>query len=94
MSKVFEKLMTDLEEASGYAYHFLCEKYHEIWEEEGDVDVAYFIGVSMERDWTVRDLFDLRLDQRPIYSQCGERDWMRLANPQNITPFLTSICGG
>lgn len=87
MSKVFNQVMSDLGEVSGYSYDFLCNKYNEIWEEDGDVDMEYFVGVSMERDWTVSDIHDLQPKERPIYKKYGENEWVKRAK----TPRLATL---
>lgn len=49
MSRSFEGLIDRLCEETGYEFDYLVDRYNEVMEEDGDV--AYFIGVTMERDW-------------------------------------------
>ena len=93
MSRVFEASIEQLSKASGYSWDFLVDRYNEVWE-DGD-DAEYFVRVSLERDWTVRDLTDLRPEERPVYKQLGEQAWMRLAEPWRIvqTPLLRYCFG-
>ena len=50
MSKVFEGMMAELSEKSGYDYDFLTDMYSNMVE-DGNDDWNYFVGVTMEHDW-------------------------------------------
>lgn len=49
MKKMFNYIINNLCEKTGYDYDFLVDRYNEVMDEDGDVD--YFIAVTMERDW-------------------------------------------
>ena len=49
MSRVFEGYIRMLSEVTGYNYDFLCDKYFEVMDEDGDFE--YFVRVSLEKDW-------------------------------------------
>lgn len=51
MSKALSNAIEDLSRKSGYEYEFLVNVYNEIMEDSGEVNWAYFAGVSMEHDW-------------------------------------------
>lgn len=51
MSRVFETFIDDLSEKSNYDYDFLIDTFNEIMDEDGDIDIDYFVGVTMEHDW-------------------------------------------
>lgn len=80
MSRTFESSIDKLSEVSGYSWNFLVDRYNEMVE-DGEYDWEYFVGVSMERDWTISSVLDLRVEERPIYERIGERAWINLADP-------------
>ena len=58
MSKIkraIENFIGDLSEKSGYGYCELMDIWwsycDDCYEDDEDIDVAYFTGVTMERDW-------------------------------------------
>lgn len=51
MSKVFEGFIEKLSEKSGYSYNFLIDRYNEMNDELGDVDMEEFSSITMNHDW-------------------------------------------
>ena len=51
MNKCFEAFIDNLSKKSGYDYDFLVDMFMDAMEEDGYVDLEYFIDVTMEHDW-------------------------------------------
>ena len=48
MKKVFNNIIENLCDETGYSYDFLVDRYNEVMDEDGDV--GYFVTVTLERD--------------------------------------------
>lgn len=51
MSRAFEWIIDRLSRESGYPYDYLVDRYNEIMDDGGDVNLDQFIGITMEHDW-------------------------------------------
>ena len=53
--QAFENFIADLSEKSGYGYCELVDLWNsyeqDVYEDGEDIDIDYFVGVTMERDW-------------------------------------------
>ena len=43
--------LEDLSKKSGYSYEFLANMWEDFTNDDGPLDLDYFTGVTMERDW-------------------------------------------
>ena len=50
MCRVINTFLENLSDKSGYNYDFLCDRFAEMVN-DGECDMAYFEGVTMEHDW-------------------------------------------
>ena len=51
MSKVFEGFIEKLSEKSGYSYDFLVDRYDEMNDELGYVDMEEFYASTRDHEW-------------------------------------------
>lgn len=51
MSKVLEGFFEKLSEKSGYPYNYLVDRYNEMNDELGYVDMDEFYSITMDHDW-------------------------------------------
>lgn len=51
MKNTLEQFIEDTAKKSGYTWVFLMDMWNRIMEEDGEVNIDYFVGVSMEHDW-------------------------------------------
>lgn len=51
MSRVFEAYIDNLSKKSGYSYDYLIDRFDEMIEDDGELDMDYFTGVTLEKDW-------------------------------------------